>query len=221
MWSQVVMGMVPWIHTSTIVFTTEYAGDYFIEVYSNEDIGDIADQATGTFNLHAIELTDDHGGAISYANDGFNGWPNYIPEAYSFAEAGYLQAGERASGHFYSSGDHDFFGVDLLAQNSYTFNIFSGTAHSKPDPYAMITLYDDEGLLFDKNLGYNGKGRGFENITPETDGYYFIKASSDYDFPGLMDYTITSSYFADDYPTDRFTLGLLKEGHHGIRQHRG
>jgi len=197
---------------STIVFTTEYAGDYFIEVYSNEDIGDIADQATGTFNLHAIELTDDHGGAISYANDGFNGWPNYIPEAYNFAEAGYLQAGERASGHFYSSGDHDFFGVDLLAQNSYTFNIFSGSAHSKPDPYAMITLYDDEGLLFDKNLGYNGKGRGFENITPETDGYYFIKASSDYDFPGLMDYTITSSYFADDYPTDRFTLGLLKEG---------
>ncbi|MDA7509905.1 C2 family cysteine protease [bacterium] len=197
---------------STIVFTTEYAGDYFIEVYSNEDIGDIADQATDTFNLHAIELTDDHGGSINYANDGFNGWPNYIPEAYNFAEAGYLQAGERASGHFYSSGDHDFFGVDLLAQNSYTFNIFSGTAHSKPDPYAMITLYDDEGLLFDKNLGYNGKGRGFENITPETDGYYFIKASSDYDFPGLMDYTITSSYFADDYPTDRFTLGLLKEG---------
>ncbi len=197
---------------SSIVFTTEYAGDYFIEVYSNEDIGDIADQATGTFNLHAIELTDDHGGAISYANDGFNGWPNYIPEAYNFAEAGYLQAGERASGHFYSSGDHDFFGVDLLAQNSYTFNIFSGSAHSKPDPYAMITLYDDEGLLFDKNLGYNGKGRGFENITPETDGYYFIKASSDYDFLGLMDYTITSSYFADDYPTDRFTLGLLKEG---------
>ena len=198
--------------TSTIVFTTEYEGDYFIEVYSNEDIGEIADKATGTFNLHAIELTDDHGGTINYANDGFNGWPNYIPETYDFAEAGYLQAGKRASGHFYSSDDHDFFGVDLLAQNSYTFNIFSGSAHSKPDPYAMITLYDDEGLLFDKNLGYNGKGRGFENITPETDGYYFIKASSDYDFPELMDYTITSSYFADDYPTDRFTLGLLKEG---------
>ena len=67
----------------------------------------------------------------------------------------------------------------------------------------MITLYDDAGLLFDND--------GFENITPEIDGYYFIKASSDYDFPQLMDYTITSSYFSDDFPKDRFTLGLLKK----------
>ena len=47
-----------------------YTGDHYVEIFSNEDIDpDNANAATGTFNLEATELFDDHGGIISYKDD--------------------------------------------------------------------------------------------------------------------------------------------------------
>ncbi len=79
---------------STIVFVAGYTGDYFIEVFSDEDIdANNANTATGTFNLESRELFDDYGGAVRYADNGSgylpndgSGWPNYIPDALSLSK---------------------------------------------------------------------------------------------------------------------------------------
>ena len=65
--------------------------------------------------MEAKELFDDHGGRISYKNDGSglvgrdgSGWPDYIPESIDFSDATYFQAGRRVYGDFYSVNDDDF-----------------------------------------------------------------------------------------------------------------
>ena len=201
---------------STIVFIAPYTGNYFIEALSNEDINETqAGVATGNFNLSAKELSDDYGGDVIYPDD--DGWPGrtmsdgffsrYIPDSYDFTDAGYLQAGKRVSGDFYSNWDFDFFGIDMLAQNNYSFNIFGTSEHSLGDDYARLVLYDSDGLLVEGDVG-NGS-LGLENITPVTDGYYYLRAHSSTDFNDLMGYTIYSNFFNDDFSDNRNTLGIL------------
>ena len=205
---------------ATIVFVAGYTGDYYVEVLSNENIDpNNVDTATGTFNLEAVEHTDDFGGFIIYPkipgkDDGGSGFfSNYIPESYDFSDAGYLQAGRRVSGDFYSVDDVDFFGVDLLNRNSYSFSIFPNTSYSEGDQYSMITLYNSQGLLVDGSLGFSGDGANFsfDNVTPPADGYYYLKASSRNDYSDQKGYTIWSSFFGDDYSNNRQTNGLLTE----------
>ena len=172
---------------STIVFIAPYTGDFFLEAYSNEDIDENqANVATGSFNLSAKELSDDFGGDVIYPDD--DGWPGrtrsdgrspWIPASYDFTDAGYLQAGKRVSGTFYAgpgegtgakdNRDFDFFGIDMLAQNNYSFNIFGTSEHSLGDDYARLVLFDSDGVLVEGDVT-NGS-LGLENITPVNDGY--------------------------------------------------
>ena len=79
-----------------IVHRAEYTGDYFVEVYSDENIDpENANAATGTFNLSSIELSDDYGGYIIS-----DGHPSNTPIRYNFNDAGYLQAGSRVYSDF-------------------------------------------------------------------------------------------------------------------------
>ena len=210
---------------STIVFIAPYTGDFFLEAYSNEDIDENqANVATGSFNLSAKELSDDFGGDVIYPDD--DGWPGrtrsdgrspWIPASYDFTDAGYLQAGKRVSGTFYAGSgegtgakdnrDFDFFGIDMLAQNNYSFNIFGTSEHSLGDDYARLVLFDSDGVLVEGDVT-NGS-LGLENITPVNDGYYYLRASSANDFNDLMGYTIYSNFFSDDYSDNRNTLGIL------------
>ena len=207
---------------ATIVFVAGYTGDYFVEILSNQDVDpNNANTATGTFNLEAVEHTDDFGGSITYPripnmDDGGSGFfSNYIPESYDFSEAGFLQAGRRVSGDFYSVGDADFFGVDLLNRNSYSFSIFSTTPYTEGDQYAQITLFDSAGELVDKGLSFPGSSNGvntsFDNVTPPKDGYYYIRASTTNDYSEQKGYTIWSSFFGDDFSSNRQTNGLLTD----------
>ncbi|MAS75193.1 MAG: hypothetical protein CMO57_02195, partial [Verrucomicrobiales bacterium] len=205
---------------STIVFVASYTGDHYVEIFSNEDIDpDNANAATGTFNLEATELFDDHGGSISYKDDGSglvgrdgSGWPDYIPESYDFSDATYFQAGRRVYGDFYASSDEDFFGIDMLNRNSYSFAIHDNSAPG--NSYSTITLYNDQGRLVDDSLGYDeGRGFSFDNVTVPADGYYYIKALTTYDFADEQKkYFIHSTFFADDFAASRLTNGSLSSG---------
>ena len=203
---------------STIVFVASYTGEHYIEIFSDENIDpNNADVATGTFNLEGKELSDDVGGRITYTDDGSglvgvdgSGWPLFIPESYDFSDASYFQAGRRVNGNFYSVNDDDFFGIDLLNRNSYSFSIHANSSYTGTS-YATITLYDDKGLLVDDELGYDeGVGFSFDNLTVPADGYYYIKAKSTDDFAEEQKkYFIHSTYFADDFSSNRLTNGTL------------
>ncbi|OUU68270.1 MAG: hypothetical protein CBC27_11925, partial [Opitutia bacterium TMED67] len=207
---------------STIVFVASYTGDHYIEIFSDEDIDpNTANVATGTFNLEAKELFDDHGGRISYKNDGSglvgrdgSGWPDYIPESIDFSDATYFQAGRRVYGDFYSVNDDDFFGIDMLNRNSYSFSIHDNSTKSSGTAYSTITLYNDQGKLVDDSLGYDeGRGFSFDNVTVPADGYYYIKALTTYDYTDEQKkYYIHSSFYADDYAASRLTNGTLSPG---------
>ena len=210
---------------TSVVFIAPYTGDYFIEVFSNENIDENqAGAATGSFNLNSKELIDDYGGDIIYADDdgyagrtAFDGKSPWIPASYDFTDAGYLQAGRKVSGTFYAGKgkrmedleqrDFDFFGIDMLSQNNYSFNIAATSEHSLGDSYARIVLFDSDGVLVEGDVG-NGS-LSLENITPVTDGYYYLRAQSAHDFNNLMGYTISTTFFSDDYPDNRNTTGLL------------
>jgi VCBS repeat-containing protein len=205
----------------SIVHRAEYTGDYFVEVYSDEDIDlENANAATGTFNLSSTELSDDYGGYIIS-----QGHPSYIPLSYDFNEAGYLQAGSRVYSDFYSGiekypndingnqinlsgnprGDLDFFGVDLFSSNTYSFASYETEAAvrvgNNSGNYSAITLYDSLGNKVEGGDSVDGF-----SYTPVTDGYYYLGASS-YNGPG--GYMITSSFYGDDYSSNSNTRGRV------------
>ena len=205
----------------SIVHRAEYTGDYFVEVYSDEDIDpENANAATGTFNLSSIELSDDYGGYIIS-----DGSPSYTPIRYNFDNAGYLQAGSRVYSDFYSGiekypndingnqinlsgnprGDFDFFGVDLFSSNTYSFNAYETEAGeslgNNSGNYSAITLYDSQGNKVEGGDWIDGF-----SFTPLTDGYYYLGANS-YNGPG--GYMITSSFYGDDYSSNSNTRGRV------------
>ncbi|MDG1363973.1 MAG: VCBS domain-containing protein, partial [Akkermansiaceae bacterium] len=205
----------------SIVHRAEYSGDYFVEVYSDEDIDlENANAATGTFNLSSTELSDDYGGYIIS-----QGHPSYTPIRYNFNEAGYLQAGSRVYSDFYSGiekypndingnqinlsgnprGDLDFFGVDLFSSNTYSFASYETEAAvrvgNNSGNYSAITLYDSLGNKVEGGDSVDGF-----SFTPVTDGYYYLGASS-YNGPG--GYMITSSFYGDDYSSNSNTRGRV------------
>ena len=205
----------------SIVHRAEYTGDYFVEVYSDEDIDpENANVATGTFNLSSIELSDDYGGYIIS-----DGHPSYTPIRYDFDNAGYLQAGSRVYSDFYSGiekypkdingnqinlsgnprGDFDFFGVDLFSSNTYSFASYETEAGeslgNNSGNYSAITLYDSIG-----NKVEGGDWIDSFSYTPLTDGYYYLGANS-YNGPG--GYMITSTFYGDDYSSNSNTRGRV------------
>ena len=205
----------------SIVHRAEYTGDYFVEVYSDADIDpENANAATGTFNLSSTELSDDYGGYIIS-----DGHPSFTPTSYNLNDAGYLQAGSRVYSDFYSGielwpndikgaqidlsgnprGDLDFFGVDLFSSNNYEFASYETSpavsVGNNSGNYSALTLYD--------NVGNEVKGGIWEDgfsYTPETDGYYYLRATS-YNGPG--GYMITSSFYGDDYSSNHKTRGRV------------
>ncbi|MDB4470128.1 DUF5011 domain-containing protein [Akkermansiaceae bacterium] len=205
----------------SIVHRAEYTGDYYVEVYSDENIDlENPNAATGTFNLSSTELSDDYGGYIIS-----QGHPSYIPLSYDFNEAGYLQAGSRVYSDFYSGiekypkdingnqinlsgnprGDFDFFGVDLFSSNTYSFASYETEAAvrvgNNSGNYSAITLYDSLGNKVEGGDSVDGF-----SFTPVTDGYYYLGASS-YNGPG--GYMITSSFYGDDYSSNSNTRGRV------------
>ncbi|MDB4797689.1 DUF5011 domain-containing protein, partial [bacterium] len=205
----------------SIVHRAEYTGDYYVEVYSDENIDlENPNAATGTFNLSSTELSDDYGGYIIS-----QGHPSYIPLSYDFNEAGYLQAGSRVYSDFYSGiekypkdingnqinlsgnprGDFDFFGVDLFSSNTYSFATYETEAAvrvgNNSGNYSAITLYDSLGNKVEGGDSVDGF-----SFTPVTDGYYYLGASS-YNGPG--GYMITSSFYGDDYSSNSNTRGRV------------
>jgi uncharacterized repeat protein (TIGR02543 family) len=205
----------------SIVHRAEYTGDYFVEVYSDENIDpQNANAATGTFNLSSIELSDDYGGYIIS-----DGHPSYTPIRYNFNDAGYLQAGSRVYSDFYSGiekypngingnqinlsgnprGDLDFFGVDLFSSNTYSFASYETEAGASTGNnggnYSAITLYDNVGNQVEGGDSIDGF-----SYTPVTDGYYYLRATS-YNGPG--GYMITSRFYGDDYSSNPTTRGRV------------
>ena len=91
-----------------------------------------------------------------------SGWPDYIPESYDFSDATYFQAGRRVYGDFYASSDEDFFGIDLLNRNSYSFAI-----HDNSPKASELTIQQSHFIMIRVGLlmiHCYDEGRGFSLI---------------------------------------------------------
>ena len=117
-------------------------------------------------------------------------------------------------------GDYDYIGVDLLSENTYSFELRSidpGAAKwggAGDTQFHKLSISDSQGhiikdTMYSKGL-YSNSVVGF---TPDEDGYYFLRTEI-YGYSGVDDgdFMIESSYFGDDYAASRKTKGRLYSG---------
>ena len=100
-----------------------------------------------------------------------------IDAAASLATAYRLNVGETARGSVGSAGDHDWFGVDLVAGQTYTFAMTGTGSNNLTDPY--LRLYNPDGSTlagFDDNSLPNRNAEF--TFTATTTGTYFLDAGS-------------------------------------------
>ena len=158
---------------------------------------------TGTYTLSVEELDDD-----------FTANTQTI---------GKVDVGGSSVGNLETSGDRDWFAVELGADTIYRFHLAgqSEAPGTLPDPY-LHGIYDEDGELIDDTTNNDGFDDGtFSAIvyfTPTEDGTYFVSARS-YVRPNPIDrvdptgtYTLSVSEAEDDFTADPDTAGMVEVG---------
>lgn len=134
--------------------------------------------------------------------------------AASSATTGRVTVGTTTSGKIESTGDHDWFSVNLTAGTRYTIDLDGTNTSGLYDPY--VQLYSTSGTLLasddDSGLGLNSE----LTYTPTTSGTYYVDASSASFFSsttGNYNLTVTAAApVADDYGADTNTTGRATAG---------
>lgn len=161
-----------------ILYTPNQSGYYFIDVsdYSN---------GLGNYNL-AVKKIDDFAGGVS--------------------TAGAVSVGASALGEIETTGDHDWFKVNLEAGSTYQVRVNSSGTPALVDPFLTLR-YGDGGTIKSNDDGGGGRN-ALITYTADQSGYYFVDVSN-YGQGGGK-YTVSVLKQAtDDYSASTLTSGSI------------
>ena len=168
-----------------ITFTPSTSGTYWLDARA-------AAGETGTYALRAtvMDETSDFAGNTT--------------------SVGSVAVGEDTTGTFSSSSDRDWISVQLIAGDSYTFDLEGeGTGRGTLlDPFLIlrdsngtfISQDDDSGILINSQITY----------TPSTSGTYWLDARAADNGTGT--YTLSAALTSDDYGNDISSNGSVQAG---------
>ena len=106
---------------------------------------------------------------------------------------GLVIQGGSTNGQLEYVGDNDWFAINLVAGQQYTFNLNSGTTNGLEDP--SLSLYNSNGGLITSNDDSNGLNSEITYTATSTGTYYLGAGSSSHGTgTGKGTYTISSSY---------------------------
>lgn len=134
-----------------ITFTATATGTYYLGAGSGTN-----GSGTGSYTLDAsLAITDDYLATIK--------------------TTGQVVPGSSASGQLETTGDSDWFAVNLTAGQLYTFTLDSGTTNGLADPF--LSLYNGSGTLITSDDDGNAPNASL-TYTAAATGTYYLGASS-------------------------------------------
>jgi len=178
---------------SQIDVTITATGTYYLEASSGSN-----GAGTGSYVLSAsTPISDDYAGS------------NATTET--------LTPGGSKTGTIEIIGDSDWFAINLVSGQRYTFSVDQGLLNGLPDttnglPDPLLSLYSSAGTLITSNDDANELNSEL-TYTATTTGTFYLGASSGPNDSGTGTYVISSSAaIADDYPATVKTNGAVSPG---------
>ncbi|MFA6310320.1 MAG: PPC domain-containing protein [Sterolibacterium sp.] len=153
---------------STIAFAATATGTYYLGASSGTN-----GSGTGSYALNASEaITDDY---LATTNT-----------------SGRVAPGSSTSGQLETTGDSDWFAVNLTAGQLYAFALDSGTTNGLADPF--LGLYNSSGTLITSDDDGNGSNAALSYTATATGTYYLGASSSPRSTgAGTGSYTVSTS----------------------------
>lgn len=146
--------------------------------------------ATGTFYLGASSGPSDEGTGSYTLSSSLPIADDYLA---TVKTNGLVIQGGTTNGQLEYVGDNDWFAINLVAGQQYTFNLNSGTTNGLEDP--SLSLYNSSGGLITSNDDSNGLNSEITYTATSTGTYYLGAGSSSHGTgTGKGTYTISSSY---------------------------
>lgn len=137
---------------SAITITAATSGTYYLAASSGPNGG-----GTGSYVLNAsLPITDDYGATTSTSG-------RVVP------------GGAEVSGQVETTGDADWFAINLTSGQEYTFTLNAGATNGLPDPF--LSLYGSSGTLVTSDDDSHSPNAAI-TYTATTTGTYFLGASS-------------------------------------------
>ena len=172
---------------SRVYFTATADATYYVAAAGNG-------ASTGTYTLSVTEAVDDRSSDTD--------------------TTGTVAVGGTVAGDIETTGDRDWFAVDLVAETAYRIDLkgaSTGDGGSLHDPY-LHGIYDADGALIDGTSNNDsGVGRNSRlHFTPTESGTYYVAAGANGDGKGT--YVLTVAEGSDDYSDDSDTTGVVGVG---------
>lgn len=117
--------------------------------------------------------------------------------------------GSAVSGNIETTGDSDWFAVNLLAGSRYTFNLNAGSTNGLDDPY--LSLYSSSGTLLITNDDHNGLNSEI-SYSVVTSGTYYLGATGYGSSTGTYAISASGGSASDDFAGSTATAGRLSAG---------
>ena len=129
----------------------------------------------------------------------------------SRSTTGILSIGGRVAGNIETAGDNDWFGIPVVAGESYLFNLDAAAQAGITDPF--LKLYSAGGTLLDSDDDHGAGSAAQIAYTATSTGKVFLAASSAFtDEVGQYQLYATRIRTADDYASTTATTGSVTAG---------
>ena len=172
-------------------FTPETSGTYWLEVFSENE-------SVGTYTVTA----ENEGGGGSQPPDG--GDPDPTPTddfAGGLSSNGSVALGGTASGDLETSGDRDWFSVQLTGGQDYTFDVSGAESGGGTLTDPFVVLRDGDGNFIDQDEDGGTGANTSLSFTPATSGTYWLEVRS-FGIDPVGTYTVSAAEAGSTTPPD-------------------